>query len=183
MRLELTARRFTIPTSLRKTVEERLGHGLRVLNDSAISAQVVITKEKTRFQAEITLHARGEHFLHAEATGRDPATAFAAAFDKVDRQVHKLKDKWTVHKRRAVSPAKAAAALAAPPDGRGDGAGQPRIVRARRYAVKPMSVDEAALEVGDGRDAFIVFRNAITERINVLFRRADGNLGLIDPEA
>ena len=58
-----------------------------------------------------------------------------------------------------------------------------RIVRARRYAVKPMSVDEAALEVADGRDAFLVFRNATTDTINVLFRRPDGNLGLIEPEA
>ena len=49
--------------------------------------------------------------------------------------------------------------------------------------MKPMSVDEAALEVGDGRDAFIVFRNATTDTINVLFRRPDGNLGLIEPEA
>jgi putative sigma-54 modulation protein len=58
-----------------------------------------------------------------------------------------------------------------------------RIVRARRYEVKPMSVDEAALEVVDGTDAFLVFRNAATDTINVLFRRADGNLGLIEPEA
>jgi putative sigma-54 modulation protein len=65
-----------------------------------------------------------------------------------------------------------------------DNGGQPlRIIRARRYEVKPMSVDEAAIEVADGRDAFLVFRNSSTEEINVLFRRADGNLGLIEPEA
>jgi putative sigma-54 modulation protein len=58
-----------------------------------------------------------------------------------------------------------------------------RIIRARRYEVKPMSVDEAALEVVDGDDAFLVFRNAATDTINVLFRRPDGNLGLIEPEA
>jgi putative sigma-54 modulation protein len=58
-----------------------------------------------------------------------------------------------------------------------------RIIRARRYAVKPMSVDEAALEVGGGDAAFLVFRNATTDTINVLFRRPDGNLGLIEPEA
>ncbi|MNC95164.1 putative sigma-54 modulation protein [compost metagenome] len=58
-----------------------------------------------------------------------------------------------------------------------------RIIRARRYEVKPMSVDEAAMEVADGSDAFLVFRNAATDTINVLFRRPDGNLGLIEPEA
>jgi putative sigma-54 modulation protein len=192
MRLELTARHFTIPAPVRKLAEQRLDRVLRPLNNSAVSAQVVVTREKTRFRAEVTLHARGEHFLHGEATGRDAQTALASSIDKIDRQVQKLKGKWTERKRQGISPAKAASATprtakAAAAFGTGldqrDNGGQLRIIRQRRYAVKPMSVDEAAMEVGDGRDAFLVFRNSSTEQINVLFRRADGNLGLIEPEA
>jgi putative sigma-54 modulation protein len=179
MRLELTARHFTIPGPVRKLAEQRLGRVLRPLNNSAVSAQVVVTREKTRFRAEVTLHARGEHFLHGEATGRDAQTALASSIDKVDRQVQKLKGKWTERKRQGISAAKAEPATLEPRDN----GGQLRIIRQRRYAVKPMSVDEAAMEVGDGRDAFLVFRNSSTEQINVLFRRADGNLGLIEPEA
>jgi hypothetical protein len=71
-------------------------------------------------------------------------------------------------------PGAAASARAAPrrrPAGDGgEESQQVRIIRARRYAVKPMSVDEAALEVGGG-DAFLVFRNATTDTVNVLFRR------------
>lgn len=193
MRLELTARHFAIPAPVRKLAEQRLGRVLRPLNDSAVSAQIVVTKEKSRFHAEVTLHARGEHFLHGDATGRDAQTALSASIDKIERQVQKLKSKWTERKRQGISASKAASA--APRPGRGadafgigleqrDNGGQPlRIIRARRYAVKPMSVDEAALEVAEGRDAFLVFRNASTEEINVLFRRSDGNLGLIEPEA
>ena len=165
---------------------------LRLLNDSAVSAQVVLTKVKTRVHAEVTLHARGEHFLHGEATDRDVDTALSAAADKVDRQVRSLKSRWSKGKRQGVSVAKVAAAVP-PPDGRrppaagaAGGAAERRalrIVRARRYDVKPMSVDEAALEVVDGTDTFLVFRNAATDTINVLFRRSDGNLGLIEPEA
>ena len=194
MRLELTARHFTLTATLRKLVEQRLARAFRPLNDSVVSAQIVITREKARFHAEVTLHVRGEHFLHGEATGRDAQTALSASIDKIDRQLGKLKSKWTEGKRRAISPAKAASAAPRPRRGAAmfgtglaqrepDGAGQIRIIRARRYAVKPMSVDEAALEVGDGRDAFLVFRNSTTEEINVLFRRPDGNLGLIEPEA
>jgi len=192
MRLELTARHFTIPAPVRKLAEQRLGRVLRPLNNSAISAQVVVTREKTRFRAEVTLHARGEHFLHGEATGRDAQTALASSIDKIDRQVQKLKGKWTEAKRQGISPAKAASATPRPEKGavafgtgldQRDNGGQLRIIRQRRYAVKPMSVDEAAMEVGDGRDAFLVFRNSSTEQINVLFRRADGHLGLIEPEA
>ena len=194
MRLELTARHFTLTTTLRKLVEQRLARAFRPLNDSVVSAQIVITREKARFHAEVTLHVRGEHFLHGEATGRDAQTALGASIDKIDRQLGKLKGKWTEGKRRAISPAKAASAAPRPQRGAAmfgtglaqrepDGAGQIRVIRARRYAVKPMSVDEAAIEVGDGRDAFLVFRNSTTEEINVLFRRPDGNLGLIEPEA
>ena len=189
MRFELTARHFTLTATLRTLVEERLARALRSLNDSAVSAQVVVTRENALFHAEVTLHARGEHFLHGEATGRDARAALDAAIDKIERQVQKLKGKWTERKRKGLSPAKAASA--APRSRRGvatglaeraDGDGQIRIIRARRYEVKPMPVDEAALEIGNGRDMFLVFRNAVTEKINVLFRRPDGHLGLIEPE-
>lgn len=191
MRLELTGRHITITPSIRRLIEQRLAPMLRLLNDSAVSAQVVLRKEKSRVHAEVTLHARGEHFLHGEATGRDVDTALSAAADKVDRQVRSLKSRWSKGKRQGISAAKAASATPRPQRGaRAFGsravAGESRalrIVRARRYEVKPMSVDEAALEVVDGADAFLVFRNAATDTINVLFRRSDGNLGLIEPEA
>jgi putative sigma-54 modulation protein len=191
MRLEFTGRHVTITPALKKAVEQRLAHLGRVLNDSVVSMQIVLTGEKSRCKAEVTLHARGEHFMHGEAMGRDAVGAIAAAFDKVDRQAQKLKSKWTEGKRRGVSPSKAASAAPRPERAArafgprsDDGAErQVRIVRARRYEVKPMSVEEAALEVGDAQSAFVVFRNASTDTINVLFRRPDGNLGLIEPEA
>ena len=184
MRLELTGRHITVTPALKKAVQQRLAHVGLMLNDGVVSAQVVLTGEKARCKAEVTLHARGDHFMHGEAMGHEPAMAVAAAFDKVERQAHKLKGKWTKGKRREVSQSKAA--LGPEPAGRtaADGAEREvRIVRARRYAVKPMSVDEAAFEVGPDRSSFIVFRNASTDTINVLFRRPDGNLGLIEPEA
>jgi putative sigma-54 modulation protein len=203
MRLELTARHITITPAIRKLVDERLQHTLRFLNDSAVSAQVVLTKEKTRYHADVTLHARGEHFMHGAATGRDLPTALSAAVDKIDRQGQRLKGKWRDHKRRGISGAKALADAAPAERGakqlgsaraasdesrRGGGSGdrdaqQVRVIRARRYEVKPMSVDEAALRVGAGTEAFLVFRNDTTDAVNVLFRRPDGNLGLIEPEA
>jgi putative sigma-54 modulation protein len=191
MRLELTGRHITITPAIRRLIEQRLAPMLRLLNDSAVSAQVVLTKLKSRVHAEVTLHARGEHFLHGNATGRDVDAALSAAADKVDRQVRSLKSRWSKGKRQGISAAKAASATPRPERGaRSFGSSKSpaepralRIVRARRYEVKPMSVDEAALEVVDTDDLFLVFRNAATDTINVLFRRPDGNLGLIEPEA
>lgn len=201
MRLELTGRHVTITPGLRKAVDERMAHTLRMLNDSAVSAQVVLTKEKTRVHADVTVHARGENFLHGEATGRDVAMALGAACDKLDQQARKLKGKWNGRKRRGISAAKAGAAAPRPERGgrgfsaeRGAGRGTTagagesaapgaRIIRMRRYAVKPMTVEDAAAEIGDGNDAVIVFRNSTSDAVTVLFRRPDGNLGLIEPEA
>jgi ribosome hibernation promoting factor len=57
------------------------------------------------------------------------------------------------------------------------------VIRATRYAVKPMSVEDAALRVESGPDTFLVFRNAETDSVTILYRRKDGNLGLIEPDS
>jgi putative sigma-54 modulation protein len=188
-----------ITPGVRTIVEDGLAHTLRMLNDSAVSALVVLTKEKARHHADVTVHARGEHFLHGEATGRDIATAVGVAIDKVDRQAQKLKGKWAQRKRRGISAAKAGSEAPRPERGgrrfstdrqpeRAAARGRdleeaPRIIRVRRYAVKPMTVEDAAAEIGDGRDAVIVFRNSTSDMVTVLFRRPDGNFGLVEPEA
>jgi hypothetical protein len=53
----------------------------------------------------------------------------------------------------------------------------------KKYAVKPMSIEDAAAEISDRNDAVIVFRNSSTDAVTVLYRRTDGNLGLIEPDA
>lgn len=195
MRLELTGRHLRITPTLRRLVEDGLSKLDRLLHDSALSVQAVLYQEKYRHRVEMTLHARGDHFLHGTGSGRDWEIAVNQALGRINQQARKLKDKWDGRKRRGISPAKSAAAprldrVGAVGAGRlraarsdEDGERTIRIIRARRTAVKPMSVDEAALEVGDQAGAFIVFRNAGTDSVNVLFRRPDGNLGLIEPEA
>jgi len=112
--------------------------------------------------------------------------ALTAATDKIEHQAEKLKGRWAGRKKRRESTSRAAQATAAAADGAvaraTDDRGR-RIIRARRYAVKPMSIEDAAAEIGDGSDAVIVFRNSATDAVTVLFRRADGHLGLIEPEA
>jgi putative sigma-54 modulation protein len=177
MRLELTGRQITITPAVRTEVERRIAPVLRRLNDRALSAQVVLTKQKAGIQAEVTLHARGVHFLHAKASARDMEGAFWAAVEKVERQADKLKGKTTVRKggRRASSGAPPPEPLA-PLVATG-----PRIIRERRSAVKPMSVEDAAAEIGENGSAVFVFRNSSTDAVTILFRRPDGHFGLIEP--
>lgn len=182
MRLELTGRHIGITPAIRTLVQDGLAHALRRLDEAAVSAQVVLTKEKARVLAEVTLHARGEHFLHADAEGRDVATAFAAAASKIGRQASKLKDKWAGRKRQGTpkgeAPTPRAGRRRAEPVAEG-----PRVIRARRYAVKPMSVEDAAALLEAEATPFLVFRHAVTETVHVVFRRPDGQIGLIDAGA
>jgi putative sigma-54 modulation protein len=181
MRLELTGRHIRITPTLRRLVEGGLEKLDRLLHDSAHSMQLVLYEEKYRHRVEATLHARGEHFLHSTGSGRDWEIALNQALGRINQQARKLKGKWNGRKRRGASVAKAAPTAVRAAVGAEDGQ-QVRIIRARRYAVKPMSIDEAAVEMGDSTDAFLVFRNAETDAVTVLFRRPDGNLGLIEPE-
>jgi putative sigma-54 modulation protein len=176
MRLELTARHITITPAIRKLVERLLAPTLRVLNDSAVSTQVVLTQEKARCKTEITLHARGEHFMHATGAGPDVGTSLSVAVNKIDRQATRLKGKWDTRRRRngATRSVKTEAPVEIVPE--------VRVIRARRYPVRTLSIEEASADVGNSTDAFVVFRNASNDAVAVLFRRPDGNLGLIEPE-
>jgi putative sigma-54 modulation protein len=180
MRLVLTGRNLDITPALRHLIERRLKKLDRLLNDSVISTQVVLTLEKYRHITEITLHARGDHMLHGIGDAATWQLSTRQAVEKISQQAHKLKDKWETRKRRATAakalgPAGPASRDTAQP-------AKPRIVRAARYPVKPMSIEDAALKVDSGREAFLVFRNASTDSINILYRRKDGHLGLIEPE-
>jgi putative sigma-54 modulation protein len=196
MRLELTGRQLKITPAVRQLVDDCLEKLDRLLHDRALSLQVVLYEEKYRHRVEMTLHARGDNFFHGAGSGRDWETALNQALGKVNQQARKLKGKWDDGKRRGISATKATSA--APPAARGaKGFGERRgaaaeaapehrevrVIRARRYDVKPMSVDDAAIEVSRGDAAFLVFRNDQTDLVSVLFRRPDGNLGLIEPDA
>jgi putative sigma-54 modulation protein len=195
MRLELTGRHVRITATLQRLVDERLEKLDRLLHDRAVSLQVVLCVDKSRPRAEMTLHARGEHFFHATGNGNNFEIALNQALGRINQQARKLKGKWEDGKRRGVSAAKVApiapvaprlerAAVAGRTKAKGDGtAREPRVVRVRSRAAKPMTIEDAAAELGDGNDAVIVFRNSTNDAVTVLFRRSDGNLGLIEPEA
>jgi putative sigma-54 modulation protein len=178
MRLELTGRHVEITPVIRNLVDRKLAKLTRVLNDSVVSAQVVLTREKYRHVTEMSVHMRGDHVLAGKTAGTTWTASVGRAVEKIEQQAQKVKGKWAERKRRATP---AGALPAAPPAQPADEV-LPRIVRASRYHVRPMSVDDAARAVEGGRDGFLVFRNSDTGAINVLYRRKDGDFGLIEPE-
>jgi putative sigma-54 modulation protein len=140
MRLILTGRNLDVSPPLRQLVERKLSKLERMLNDSALSCQTVLTQQKHRHVAEITIHARGDHMLHGLGSGAAWPIAIRQAIDKIVAQAQTLKGKWNTRKRRAL-PTSAVAPRArrgpAPPE---PAHAAPRIIRATRYPVKPMDL-------------------------------------------
>lgn len=180
MRLTLTGRQVHITAGLQRLVEKKMARLDRVLNTTAVSGQVELELEKFRRVADITVHARGGHILQGRAVTTSWGESVAEAVDRIVQQAATLKGKWEKRKR-AARPLKRArprpvAEPVAPVTAK-------RIVRAKRYAIRIMTLDEAADAVAPGPDAFVVFRNPQTNGINVMFRRPDGDLGLIEPKS
>jgi ribosomal subunit interface protein len=186
MRLELTGRHVEIAPIVRRLVERKLVRLDRMLNDSALSAQVVLSREKRIYRADVSLHARGEKFLHGvgESSAWEPSMSLAV--DKIVQQAQKVKGKWQDRKRRARMVGSDGAAAEPPP------APRPRESRAAaraprmqvsRQALKAMSLSEASHALEADGDGCIVFRDAGTATVSVLYRSANGKLTLIETDA
>ena len=191
MRLELTGRHLDITPALRNLVDGKLAKLERLLNDGAVSAQAVLSIEKRRCRADITLHARGEKFLHGVGIAATWDMAIGQAVGKLAQQAKKIKGKWQGQKRRggraeAEAETPVTAAKGASPRRRKPARGgvhMPHVMKTSRQAIKPMTVADAAREVEAGGDGLIVFRDADTSAISVLFRRGNGELTLIETES
>jgi putative sigma-54 modulation protein len=103
MRVELTGHQVEISPGLRNLVDRKLAKVHRVLNDAGVSAGVVVKKEKIQNIVEITLHARGERFMHAVGKAETWQTAMTAAVSKLMHQTEKVKGVWQERKRRGAA--------------------------------------------------------------------------------
>lgn len=178
MKFEYTGRHVVITPALRKHVEDHFDKLAHIFTDSTARAHVIMDVEKNRQMGEILVHWR-EHTLTASDTNADMYHALTRAIDKIEKQALKIKKKLVDRKRGG---GKSINAIAPQPDGQVEAAPRAaRIIQARRYQVKPMTAEEAVLSLSADSDQFVVFRDADTNRVGVLYKRKDGNYGLIEP--
>ncbi len=177
MRFDYTGRHVEVSPAIRRHVEDHFRRLANIFNDSTTSTHVIIDVEKNRQIAEIIVFWR-DHTITAKDTNADMYMALSRAIAKIEKQALKLKKKM-IDRKQAARPT---AAVAPQPDGQLEATPRPpRIIAARRYPVKPMTAEEAALRLSSEADQFVVFRDADTERVGVLYKRKDGNFGLIEP--
>ena len=192
MRLALTGRNLTITPALRLVVTRRLEKLDRLLHRSIIAAQIALQVRKDRVKADVRVTTRGDHDFSAHGEAADARASVVDAITKVEHQASKVKGKWEGRKRRttAVAAAETLAPVPAPPRApraarRAVDTVAPavRVIRVRRTTAKPMQLEDALLRVDEAPGAVLVFRDAALDRVQVLVRRADGHIGLVDPDA
>jgi putative sigma-54 modulation protein len=180
----------TVPTRLEAITREKVAKIARFTHDAGRVevdfSEVHTARLDGRQLCEITVHLK-RRFLKGHATAAEPEAALDGAIDKIGHQVARLKDKRVTrsHPRRGRGPgANGSVAPVADVDDEldldGDADSAPRIVKTKRFAAKPMDPEEAALQMDLLGHAFFLFTNTETGHAALLYRRNDGNLGLID---
>jgi len=181
MPIEITGRHIDIPAREKTRIQERAAR-LERHTGKIVEGRLIVTGEKHRVKADVIVTARRRNW-QAKAESDDLAGAVAAVFERLETQATKERARRKEHKGK--TPARAAATewsvdVIAP--GALSSADERRIVKTTRIPIKPMSAEEAALELEDSLHEFIVFHDASSERVSVLYKRRDGNFGLIAPE-
>jgi putative sigma-54 modulation protein len=184
MLIQITARHLDVPESLRSFIESRLEKLERYI-DGITDIHVVLSSEKYRHIAELNVHSRGNVYLSATENSEDLKVAVTQAIEKIEGQAKKQHDKRIHRKRRRAARMDHEGVFNVISADRGTAQrpAAPHVIESQRFVVKPLSVEEAILQIEEEGGEFLVFRNASNERTNVLYRRPDGNFGLIDPQS
>jgi len=178
MQVNTTFRQMEQSEALKNYAEEKLERVNKYI-DEPISAQVFFTVEKKiRHIVEIVITAKGISTKASEATN-DMYAAIDAVIDKIERQLRRYKEKIKAHKpneggRKISKKIYTAESIEANVE--------PVVVKTKTETAKPMSIDEAVMQMDLLHKDFIVFSNSENSEINVLYRRKDGNFGLIEPQ-
>ncbi len=173
MQLALYGKNLDLTDALRNYVQHRLNKLDRYFHGEVPAAQVVLSIQREHQRVEVTIPFEGM-ILHAEEADPSMYAACDLVLDKLERQLRKHKTRSQRH--RSGHP-HAVGATPPPPSDAGDD--QEEIVREKRFSLKPMTVEEALMQMNLLGHDFFVFREAATESVQVVYRRRQGGYGLI----
>jgi len=184
MQIIFSGKHVEVTPALKQYAETKLNKLGRFF-DGVQEVHVVESTLRNQHIVEVTLKANGI-LIRAEERSPDMYTSIDLVVDKLERQLSRYKDRFITRTRESLGGHKPQESIppAMPAEAPGEEAfaeSISRIVRTKRFAVKPMDPEEAAMEMEMIGHDFYVFRNAENEEVNVVYRRRDGNYGLIEP--
>ena len=170
MKVAIRGKNIEVTDALRAYIEKRLSKLTRYFDDE-LDAQAVLSVVKDKSTVELTCFVN-KIVLRGVETNDDMYAAIDLVIDKIVRQIHKHKTRLAKRfkKQEAFHPE----ALAAPVEEEAI-----EVVKRKRFAVRPMDVEEAILQIELLNHDFFIFKNAKDSKTNVLYKRKDGNYGLI----
>ena len=192
MSTEISARNYDITSEIRSMVENKLAKIREKLFDDVIETRCVLQVEKYRNICEIIVVGKEHDVKTVQESDESMQDAINQAMDHLKRQAQKNREKIRDHHRKdghaskervtdwtvqVLEPGNLRGAATAPAV-----QGDHRIIKTNNLPIRPMSIEQAALYLDDSRNEFIVFRDLDTDRVSVLYKRHDKNLGLIAPE-
>ena len=183
MQVSVTFRHVDPSDAVRDYAVEKVTRIVGKYLKRAQDAHVILSVTKRRHQAEINVHSPHFEISAHDVTG-DLYTSIDGALSKVEAQLRKHKDRvnhrkggQSVSSEPTMIPVDVFASEAAEePTG-------PQVIETENFPAKPLSVEDAILQLDLSHAEFLVFRNSDTESVSVLYRRRDGNYGLIAPNA
>ena len=144
--------------------------------DTPVEARVVLSVEKFRNVAEINLMTNGQN-MNAKEEAKDMYLAIDNAIEKIERQLKKRKERIRGHKSNTGRGEEITAAEQYSDE---DEAQETKIVEVKKVILKPMSLDDAIMEIDSSRNRFVVYRDSITENVSIIYVRDDGKYALIE---
>lgn len=173
MSINFTARQTNITPDLKKYCERRL-KSLKKFVGPLTEGDIILTLEKNRHRAEIKVKAGRKSFNVTEET-HDMYNSLNLAFDNLEKRVKKEREKLRERKRRKSREKEAFPVSFLPEERR-------KVIPSRDFSLKPMTVEEAIIQLETANKSVFVFRKSGSEKWAVIFRRSDDNIGLIEPE-
>lgn len=178
MQIAVRGKNIEITNALREHVEKKVGK-MEKYFEYPISAQVTLNVERDRHIVEVTIPINGMLLRGEEETG-DMYASVDLVLEKLEKQVDRFKAR--INRKLRQNETKIphlGAGINEPADEEDD---ELKVVKTKRFSLKPMGIEEAVLQMNLIGHDFYVFTNAETEQVNVVYRRKDGKYGLIEPE-
>lgn len=183
MDINITGRHIEITNALRNYIKKRISKVEKYFKDKPLMANVTIFIEKGRHQIEVSLSSNGQVF-NGKVSTKDMYESIDKVVDKLEKQFKKQKEKQKNYVSKS-------------PDVNLDHISfdkktveanftyrkkfPPKIIKTQKFATKPMSLQEATMQLSMRKEVFLVFLNSTTNQVNVIYCRKDGNIGLIEP--
>ncbi len=184
--ISVSGKQTKVGKSLTDYVKENIIQTLKKYFEKFINASVLFSKDKYNFKCEISIHIEGSIFIHGNAMSNDAYGSFNVCNEKIKKRLRRYHRRLTDHRannKKSLKFLKASQYVIENPELKNKkNLSEPVIIAESDDLIKTVSVSEAIMLMNLNDQNAIFFKNIMSKRLNILYRRADGNIGWIDPK-